>query len=235
VPWNKARTHLIGLAAPSQNSRARIAIANTAATSGAVASLVTVSGAGCVFQNIEAFNGINQAATQVAWTAGGGQCYYKNCNFIQTGAATAAAQGGNRALIVSSDENLFEDSTIGGDTNQRITNLNATMEFTTGAARTVFKRCVVQAWNGLSTNLQILVNAGGMDRYAWFEQCLFHNFGTAMAVAITNTSGGGPNGNIVINNCISVGATVFSTSGTNYVNQISSAGGGTTYLGVLAT
>ena len=129
VAWSKSKTHLIGLSPPSQNSRARIAISNTAATSGAVSPLVNVTGSGCYFQNIEAFNGINQAATQVTWAEAGGQNYYKNCNFIQTGNATAIAQAGSRALTVGSDENLFEGCTIGGDTNQRATAVNAELEF----------------------------------------------------------------------------------------------------------
>ena len=235
VAWNLNKTHLIGLAPPSQNSRARIAIGNTALTT-LVSPLVNVTGAGCIFQNVEVFHGNAQATTgEVAWAEAGGQNYYKNCNFIQTGNTITASLGATRALTIAKDEILFEDCTIGGDTEQRSTVTNATLEFLGGAARTIFKRCVIQSWNGLSTNVQVLVQAGGMDRYALFEQCTFHNFGTAMAVAITNTSGGGPNGNIILNNCISVGATVIATSGTIYVNQLSVAGGGTTYIGVLAT
>ena len=36
IAWAKNKTHLIGLSPPSQNSRARIAVANTAATTGAI-------------------------------------------------------------------------------------------------------------------------------------------------------------------------------------------------------
>jgi hypothetical protein len=235
VAWNLNKTHLIGLSPPSQNSRARIAIADTTLTT-LVSPLVNVTGAGCIFQNIEVFHGNAQATTgEVAWAEAGGQNYYKNCNFIQTGNTITASLGATRALTIAKDENLFEDCTIGGDTSQRSTVTNATLEFLGGAARTIFKRCVIQSWNGLSTNVQVLVQAGGMDRYALFEQCTFHNFGTVMAVAITNTSGGGPNGNIILNNCISVGATVIATSGQVYVNQISAAGGATTGIGVLAT
>lgn len=235
VAWNKSKTHLIGLSPPSQNSRARIAIGNTAATTGAVSPLVNVTGAGCIFQNIEAFNGINQAATQVAWNEAGGSNYYKNCNFIQDGQATASAQAGNRALTITTQgENLFEDCTIGGDTNQRITNANATLELLGGSPRNVFKRCIFQSWNGLAGNEQVLINAAGADRYVLFEQCTFHNFGTAMSAAITN-AGGSPASNVILNNCISIGATVIATTGNIYVNQIGTGGGGTTYIGVLAT
>ena len=235
VAWNKSKTHMIGISPPSQNSRSRIAIANTAATSGAVSSLVTVTGSGCYFQNMECFNGINQAATQVGWTAGGGENYYKNCNFIGTGHATAAAQAGNRALIVASDENLFEDCTIGSDTIVRATNANATLEMTTGAARTIMRRCVFQSWITDVSDTQITIASGGMDRYLLLEQCTLHNFGSTMSAAITN-AGGSPGGNVVLNNCIVIGATAIATTGNVFVNQISSAGtAATNYIGLLAT
>lgn len=237
VPWNKSKTHLIGLSAPSQNSRSRIAIANTAATSGAVSPLVNVTGSGCIFQNIEAFNGINQAATQVTWAELGGENYYKNCNFIQTGNATASAQAGSRALTVGSagsGECLFEDCTIGGDTEVRATNANATLEFLAGSPRNIFKRCVFQAYSTDASNTHILIQSGGMDRYALFEQCTFHTFGTAMTVLCTN-AGGSPGGNVILNNCIAVGATAIASTGNVFVNQISAGGATTTYIGLLAT
>src|SRR5580704_16678857 len=43
LAWSKSKTHLIGLSPPSQNSRARIAVTNTAATTGAVSPLVNVT------------------------------------------------------------------------------------------------------------------------------------------------------------------------------------------------
>jgi len=234
VAWSKNKTHLIGLSPPSQNSRARIAVANTAATTGAISPFVNVTAQGCVFQNIEGFAGINQATTQVTWNEAGGSNYYKNCNFIQTGNATASAQAGSRALTITTEgENLFEDCTIGGDTLVRATNANATLELKSGTPRNVFKRCVFQSWGTVAGNTQVLAGSGGMDRYALFEQCTFHNFGTSQTVAITN-SGGSPAGNIVLNNCIVVGSTKIATAGV-YVSQISAAGGGTTYLGVAAS
>ena len=234
VAWNKARTHLIGLSAPSQNSRARIAIANTAATTGAVSPLVNVTGAGCYFMNIEGFNGINQAATQVTWAAAGAQCYYKNCNFIQTGNATASAQAGSRALTVAGGECLFEDCTIGGDTLVRATNANATMEIISGAPRTILRRCVFQSWVTDVSDTQLTIASGGADRYVLLEQCALLNFGSTMSAAITN-AGGSPGSNVVLNNCIVVGATAVATTGNVFVNQVSAAGATTTYIGLLAT
>lgn len=235
IPWNLNKTHLIGLSPPSQNSRARIAITNSALTT-LVSPLVNVTGAGCWFQNIEVFHGNAQATTgEVAWAEAGGENYYKNCNFIQTGNAINSSLAASRALtIAGSGECLFEDCTIGGDTEVRATIANATLEFLSGTARNVFKRCIFQAYSTAATNVHVLIQSGGMDRYAIFEQCTFHTFGTAMSVLCTN-AGGSPGGNVVLNNCIAVGATAIATSGNVFVNQISAAGATTTYIGLLAT
>ena len=234
IAWNLSHTHLVGLSPPSQNGRARIAITNAALTT-VVTPLMNVTGTGCWFQNIEVFHGNAATTGEVAWAEAGGNNYYKNCNFIQTGNAINSSLAASRALTIAGNgENLFEDCTIGGDTEVRATNINATLEFLSGTARNVFKRCIFQSYSTLVGNVQVLIQANGMDRYALFEQCTFHNFGTAMSVAITN-SGGSPGGNVILNNCISVGATVIATSGNIFVNQLSAAGGGTSYIGVLAT
>ena len=237
VAWNLNKTHLIGLSPPSQNSRARISITDSTATSGAVTSFVNVTGAGCIFQNIEVYAGINQAAAQIAWDDNGGMNYYKNCNFILEGNATATAQAGARALTVGfagSGECLFEDCTIGGDTIVRATGTNATLEFLTGSPRNVFRRCIFQAYSTVAANTHVLVASGGLDRYALFEQCTFHTFGTAMNAVVSN-AGGSPGGNIILNNSIAVGATAIATTGNVFVNQVSAAGATTTGIGILAT
>ena len=243
VAWNKSKTHLIGLSPPSQNGRARIAIGTAVASPNAVTPLVNVTASGCIFQNIEAFNGINQAATQVTWAEAGGQNYYQNCNFIQTGHATAAAQAGSRALTVGSDENLFRECTIGGDTLIRATNVNAELEFIvnpvsgTGAARNVFRDCVFQAWTSLTTDLHVLAAAGSIDRYVLFHRCTFLNAinsggGATMAVGFTVNAAAG--GSVLLQECASVGATVYATTGPIYV-QGSVPTGATSGLAVAAT
>ena len=242
VAWNMSKTHLIGISPPSQNSRARIAISNTAATTGAVSPLVNVTGAGCWFQNIEGFNGINQAATQVTWAEAGGENYYLNCNFIQTGHATAAAQAGSRALTVGSDENLFVGCTIGGDTLVRATNTNAELEMIVnpgtglGAARNIFRDCVFQAFVSDTADLHVLVGAGALDRYVLFHRCTFLNAinstGATMAVAFTVNAAAG--GSVLLQECASVGSTVYATSGPIYVMG-SVPTGATSGLAVAAT
>ena len=225
VTWNKSKTHLIGLSPPSQNSRARIAIGNSVVSPNAVTPLVNVTAAGCYFKNIEGFNGINQAATQVTWAEAGGENYYENCNFIQTGHATAAAQAGSRALTLASDENLFVGCTIGGDTNVRATNANYTLETLVnpvsglGAARNIFRNCVFQMLSSDSSNAHINVGAGTIDRYLLLDHCTLiqaiESGQAAIAAAILASASSG--GAVVLTpSTISLGATAIATTGPVY-------------------
>ena len=233
VAWNKAKTHLIGLSPPSQNSRARIAISGTSA----VTPLVNVTASGCLFQNIEGYNGVNAASTQVTWANAASQNYYKNCNFIQTGDATAAAQAGSRALTVTGDENLFEYCTIGGDTNVRATNQNYTLEFLGGSARNIFRGCTFQMLSSLATNGHVNVGASGIDRYALFDNCAFINAiestGTTLNAAIyANAAAGGAV--LLTPTSISLGATAIATTGPVYFVGVNPGGANSASTGSIA-
>ena len=77
-----------------------------------------------------------------------------------------------------------------------------------------------------------------MDRFLLLDSCALINCvdstGTAMNAAITN-AGGSPAGAVILNNCITVGATAVATTGAVYVNQLSASGATTTYIGLHAT
>ena len=238
LAWSKARTHLIGLSPPSQNSRARIAVTNTAATSGAVSPLVNVTASGCIFQNIEVFAGIHQAATQVAWTNAASENYYKNCNFIQTGDVLAVAQAGSRALVIGpGDENLFDGCTIGGDTNVRATNANYTLGLQAVrrgiSSVTARSRCFPAIPRmPTSTSGRAVLTVTFCSTTAPSCRALTLASRRYLLCILANASAGG---SVVLNNCITVGFTAVATTGPVYVNQISAAGATTTYKGLLAT
>ena len=234
LAWSKAKTHMIGLSPPSQNSRARIAISGTSA----VTPLVNVTASGCYFVNIEGYNGVSAASTQVTWLNAASQNYYKNCNFIQTGNATAAAQAGSRALVVGpGDENLFEGCTIGGDTAVRATNQNYTLEFLSGSARNIFRSCTFQMLSSLATNGHVNVGASGIDRYVLFDNCAFINAiestGTTLNAAIyANAAAGGA---VLLNpSSISLGATAIATTGPVYFVGVNPGGANSASAGSIA-
>jgi hypothetical protein len=237
VTWANNMTHLIGLTAPSNSNRARISA--TGAT--AFSPLVNVTGYGCNFINIGTFHGGFTGATgsQVCWNegaSGGGRNYYKNCQFYGGGDATTAALAGMRSLTVTaSDENVFEDCTIGLDTIVRATNANASMEVIGGSARTRMLRCLFQANVSDASDVHITAAAAAIDRFLLLQECALINAidsgATAMSAAITNAG----SASVILNGCISIGATAIATTGPVYVNQISAAGATTTGIGIKAT
>ena len=228
LQWNVNGVSLVGLQAPSNNSRARISAAAvlTQPQATALSPLVNVTAQGCSFVNIEAFlgfaNTITPPAAPVCWAANGGRNNYKGCQFSGGGDAVSAAAAGMRSLTIggSFGESVFEDCTVGLDTITRITNANATLEFLANAysPRCVFRRCIFQALSGLATNVHVLVSAAGIDRYALFDKCTFINAintgATTMNVDFTVT---GTAGLVLLQDCASVGATVFATAGPIYV------------------
>jgi hypothetical protein len=174
--WSKNNTHLIGLSPDPITNNALISVASTAATSGAFSPLVSVTASGCLFQNISALSGINQAATQVCWAeSGGNNCYYF-CNFNQVGNATAGAQAGNRALTIASVGCTFTSCAIGGDSIVRATGTNFTAEFLAGGGSTIFRNCVFAMWSSNAANLHINASAATtIAGYVWLNGCLLVN------------------------------------------------------------
>lgn len=217
IAWSKSKTHLIGLA-PALGSQARARISSTGTV---FTPLVNVTGSECIFMNIGAFHGFADASTQICWVDSGGRNQYQNCNFLGMGNATAAAQAGSRSLVITgpNGENTFNQCVIGLDTVVRATNANASLEFTAATPRNVFRDCIFAIDTSLATNVHITVGSGGMDRYAYFDRCLFMNAvesgSTTMNAAITaNASAGGA---VILQSPISLGATAIATTGPVYI------------------
>lgn len=213
--WAKNWVHLIGLAAPSANQRARISGSGTVFTP-----MVDVTAQGCIFANFSTFYGFDDASAQICWKDEGGQNSYQDVQFLGMGNATAAGQAGSRSLLISGSngENTFDRCTIGLDTITRSTT-NASLEFTGGSPRNEFRDCVFRAMTSSAAALHCTIGAGGIDRYAMFKHCSFFNAvdstGTAMSVAFSVNAAAG--GSVLLQDCASVGATVYATTGPIYV------------------
>lgn len=234
VLWAKNDVSLVGLNPPSNNGRARIS--STGAT--AFSPLVNVTGVGCSFVNLGTFHGGFTGATgsQVCWAEAGGRNFYSGCQFLGGGDATTAALAGMRSLTVAgSGENLFQGCIVGLDTIVRATNANATLEFLLGTARNTFRTCTFSAYCTDASDVHILIQSGGMDRYCLLDGCAFYNFGsTALTVAITN-AGGSPGGDVILTpTCISVGAGAIASTGNVYVAGAVPVAT-TSNIGILAT
>jgi hypothetical protein len=183
--WSKNATHLIGLCSPVLYSqRARIA-----PTSGATAftPFMTISGNGCIFQNIAWFHGFTTGTTsQINLVLTGSRNVFKNCHIAGMGDQESADSAGSRSVKIGSSgsgENVFEDCVIGLDTVTRGA-ANASVEFTAATTRNVFRRCIFPFMCDAATPLGFIgTGSGNMDRHQVFDQCLFIN-----AVQSTSTT-----------------------------------------------
>ena len=187
--WAKNAAHLIGVCAPSQISqRARIANATTAGLT-MTANFFTVSGNGCLFQNLSWFHGAGAGQTGIAsdicLTVSGTRNAFINCHMAGMGDSTSATSSGSRNILVTAGENYFGHCFIGIDTVQR-TNANASVEIKSGANRTIFEDCIFPFWStdGLQYGL-LVAAASGMDRMVMFKGCNAYaaNSGGATAIA----------------------------------------------------
>lgn len=213
LTWSKAKTHLIGLGAGTVGS-SRSRISQTG--SSVFTPLVSVTASGCRFENIATFHGFADASAQICWSDSGGRNYYKRCDFLGMGNATAAAQTGGRSLVVTgtTGENTFEECQIGLDTITRSA-ANASLELAGGTPRNIFLRCIFPAITSSAGAFFVLASAAAaMDRFQWFQDCLFVNAvnstSTTMTDAFSIVASSG--GMIVLQRCTSVGCTGLGTA-----------------------
>lgn len=219
ITWSKNKTHLIGLD-PDTNINPRARISQTGST--VFSPLVSVTGAGCIFENIGAFHGFNNASAQICWQDLGGNNSYFGSAFLGMANATAAAQAGGRSLVISGNnatngENYFERCQIGLDTVTRSA-ANASLEFLLGTPRNVFRNCIFPVMTSNADALCITAGASSMDRFNYFDNCAFINdiasTSTTMTVGIVANAGAG--GMILLQNPISVGMTNIAADGPVY-------------------
>lgn len=206
VTWSKSRTHLIGLS-PNLKTQARARISQTGST--LFTPLVSVTGSECIFMNIGSFHGFDDASAQICWQDSGGRNEYTRCLFGGMGNATAAAQTGGRSLKITgtTGENTFTDCQIGLDTITR-TGANASLEFAAGTPRNTFSRCVFPMLAGDASPLFGIGSAAAcMDRFQWFQNCLFTNAigSTATAITVGFSLAASSGGILVFDNCMLLG------------------------------
>lgn len=231
--WNKNAVHLVGLAAPTQISqRCRIAPPSgtyTQATFGS-GNFINVSGQGCLFANIDVFNGFSTGGVnQIAWTDSGGRNFYYNMNLQGMGDAASAADTGSHSLVLSGStgENTFVNCTIGLDTQSRSAGVSE-IAFSGGSPRNVFVDCNITTFAGAAGCFWVSVPASGIDRYVLFKRCTFTNpiLSTATTMTVGMSLDSSPGGGVLIQDCLSFGATKLTTSSKAFTNQPASAAGG---------
>jgi hypothetical protein len=191
LAWSKSFTHLVGLSAdiPGVGQRCRIVTQAGVAAS----QVITISGTGCIFRNIQFNNEKASGAAAGVAIVSGHRNYFENCFFM----APTANDAASFSLKVGSSENVFYRCTIGQFTNFRA---NASYGlWLHGAAvvsRNKFIKCEFLSWGSGGAghdHVHVLVDAEitVTPWVTWFEDCLFHNNyggGTILAQAIDDNS-----------------------------------------------
>ena len=201
--WAKNACHLIGVCAPSAISqRARIANPTTSGIT-LTANFFTVSGNGCLFQNVSWFVGAGAGQTGIAasicLTVTGSRNAFINCDIEGMGDSTSAVSSTSRNILLvgTAGENFFSHCNVGLDTVVR-TSANASVEVKTGTPRNIFEDCTFLFFS--SDGLQYALLGTGntcLDRWILFKRCNFiaTNAGGGDAIAalfhFTTASAGG--------------------------------------------
>jgi len=190
--WSKNYTHLIGATngLPGMGQRARIV--NDAANDLAI--LFTLSGSGCLFANIQFFDGKDNAADGACLLVSGSRNHIVNCFVAGMGDATAsgpATRAGSYGLKVSGSENTFTQCTLGLDT---IVRSAANAEVIVSGIRNRFNKCEFRSNSVTAGHLLVSIDNTADMRDVQFNDCLFFNYSTNWATGITDAigiSGGG--------------------------------------------
>ena len=217
---SKNAVHIVGMAAPTADSRSRFAPPTgtyTMATFGS-GNFVTMSGSGCIIQNVSFFNGFSTGgASQICFTVTGGRNYFENVTFGGAGDAASAQATTSRSLLVSgTGENRFVNCTMGLDTVTK-TVANATLELAAATPRNEFIGCNFPFYTSSATTIGILgTGAGCIDRTTLFRSCTFGNAAqsgstTMSGLATLPASAGGL---LLMKDCTMVGITEFGTDAT---------------------
>lgn len=183
ITWSKDHTHLIGLSGdlPGMGQRCRI----TGSAASDLTVLMTVSGSGCIFKNLQFFQGGDAATALGCVLVSGNRNYFQNVFFAGGGHATPAADAGMYSLTVSGSENYFETCTIGLDT---VVRAAANSELIISGVRNEFHACRVISSSVTSGKFLVkLDNTAGDLRYTYFSgECLFYNHSESWASGAAN-------------------------------------------------
>ena len=211
LTWSKAYTHLIGLGAPGLvGQRARIF--QTAGNLD-LSPLIDITADGCMFQNLYAFQGVDDAHSLINVRLTGDRNYFRNVHFAGGGHASNAIDGAASLQLSVARENFFEDCTLGVDTIAAATGVACLSYAAPGAGlnstRNVFRNCRFTLWAGAAGAMFVeAMGDSGVDRYQLFENCSFINLSTTtLTTAFKFNSLVAQNKRFLLRNCAQIGAT----------------------------
>lgn len=174
-------THLVGMCGPLLvDQRSRIKCPAALATT----PFFTFDADGCVVKNISFWHETSNAAGLVNFYLTGGRNYFENCQFA--GGVGANAVTGARSLKIEGNDggNLFKHCAIGLDTIMAVNGM-AGLEFQGGAIHNKFEDCMFAVNTNGTTFAHVLVPAADdVNRWNWFDKCLFINEGDGVQASV---------------------------------------------------
>jgi hypothetical protein len=185
ITWSNSYCHLIGATngLPGMGERARIV--NTSANN--LATLFELSGSGCLFANMQFFDGKNTAQDGQCLLVSGDRNMFINVFVAGMGDSTASgpfSRAGSYSCKITGQENCFKDCTIGLDT---ITRTAANSELIVSGPRNHFIHCELLCQSVTAGKFLVTIDASGGDlRDTIFEDCMFRCYTPNWATGITD-------------------------------------------------
>ncbi len=172
--WNKALVHLIGInSGPAIGQRSRIAFQ---AAYNTASNLFTLSASGCLFVNIEFFEGVAGTLPTGCMQITGQRNHFVNCQISGMGATTNDIASAYSVYLNGAAENTFDNCYIGLDTVVLGAQSNSQIKCAAQATRNLFRNCRVATYTNHATNNNFLrCPTGSLDRWLEFEDCTFRN------------------------------------------------------------
>jgi acetyltransferase-like isoleucine patch superfamily enzyme len=210
LDWDKAHTHLFGMAGPNQGGDYSEPAVVMYTTGTAIVNTLDISGAHCQFLNVTVNNVGANAACLAAVKLDKYGCRFKNCHIAGTMAATQAAQALACSLQIEYDAHypIFEDCIIGHDVWTTRTGANqGVILFKDGQVNGgLFKNCRILSRCETATGAFVsVVGANKLGRGWVFDNCIFDNYttGTAMNQAFYESAANSiGDRTIILKNCV---------------------------------
>lgn len=222
LTWNKDLTHLEGIAAPTQNARARIGEST-------LLQPLTLSADGCRFENFRIFLSTNSVNTRPI-SVTGSRNFLRNVSLHGQAHATSAGDANSESLLINGgSENRFVFCEFGLDTVTKTA--GQALRFDGSAARNQFIHCLfISASETAANALVTFEDTAALDRYTWFDRCLFYNFSVNHANVLDEVftiPASAQTHDIILQDPIMVGFTEWAKSdrGSIWVNGAAAAAG----------
>lgn len=206
--WSKNYAHLIGAANGLPGMGQRVRIVNDATYDLAV--LFTLSGSGCLVENVQFFDGKDSAADGACVLLSGSRNHLLNTFIAGMGDATASGpqtRAGSYSLKISGSENVVSRSTIGLDT---VVRSAANSELIVSGARNRIEHSEIRSNSVTSGKFLVTIDNTADMRDVQFNDVLFYNYSSNWATGITdaiNIPAGGSTVWVIIDSlCRFVGA-----------------------------